>query len=137
MGWAELRDRILKAHKPIADHFFKGVGNHLQFQDSNIAEGVMLHFAAMDAPALPVDDSFILHHAYGESGEVEEAMRRAFHEEVGEHISKIDEEILTWTYRKEEDDTAEAKTLDIDTILHADDDVSHWRERHHLWYAQR
>ena len=31
MGWAELRDRILKAHKPIADHFFKGVGNHLQF----------------------------------------------------------------------------------------------------------
>ena len=37
MGWEELRDRILKAHKPIADHFFKGVGNHLQFMDSNIA----------------------------------------------------------------------------------------------------
>ena len=137
MSWAELRDAIIKAHKPIADHFFKGVGNHLQFQDSNIAERVMLHFAGMDAPALPVHDSFILHHAYGEGGEVEEAMRKAFYEEVGEHISKIDEEILTWTYRKDEDDTAEAKTLDIDTILRADDDVSHWRERHHLWYAQR
>ena len=112
MGWAELRDRILKAHKPIVDHFFKGVGNHLQFMDSNIAEGVMLYFAGIDAPALPVHDSFILHHAYGESGEVEEAMRRAFYEEVGEHISKIDEEILTWTYRKDENDTAEAKTLD-------------------------
>ena len=94
MSWAELRDRIIKAHKPIADLFFKGVGNHLQFQDSNIAERVMLHFAGMDAPALPVHDSFILHHAYGESGEVEEAMRRAFYEEVGEHISKIDKEIL-------------------------------------------
>jgi hypothetical protein len=137
MGWEELRDRILKAHKPIADHFFKGVGNHLQFMDSNIAEGVMLYFAGIDAPALPVHDSFILHHAYGESGEVEEAMRRAFYEEVGEHISKIDEEILTWTYRKDEDDTAEAKTLDVAAIVSADDDVSQWRERHRLWYAQR
>ena len=136
MGWAELRDRILKAHKPIADHFFKGVGNHLQFMDSNIAEGVMLYFAGIDAPALPVHDSFILHHAYGESGEVEEAMRRAFYEEVGEHISKIDEEILTWTYRKDEDDTAEAKTLDVAAIVSADDDVLQWRERHRLWYAQ-
>ena len=105
MSWAELRDRIIKAHKPIADHFFKGVGNHLQFMDSNIAERIMLHFAGMDAPALPVHDSFILHHAYGESGEVEEAMRRAFYEEVGNHISKIDEEILTWDYRKAKDDT--------------------------------
>ena len=101
ISWAELRDRIIRSHKPIADHFFKGVGNHLQFMDSNIAERVMLHFAEMDAPALPVHDSFILHHGYGESGEVEEAMRRAFYEEVGQHISKIDEEILTWTYRKD------------------------------------
>lgn len=28
VSWAELRDRMIKAHKPIADHFFKGVGNH-------------------------------------------------------------------------------------------------------------
>ena len=137
MSWAELRDRIIKAHKPIADHFFKGVGNHLQFMDSNIAERIMLHFAGMDAPALPVHDSFILHHAYGESGEVEEAMRRAFYEEVGNHISKIDEEILTWDYRKAKDDTLEVKTLELDAILSADNDVSQWRGRHSLWYAQR
>ena len=137
MSWAELRDRIIKAHKPIADHFFKGVGNHLQFMDSNIAERIMLHFAGMDAPALPVHDSFILHHAYGESGEVEDAMRRAFYEEVGNHISKIDEEILTWDYRKDKDDTLEVKTLELDAILSADDDVSQWRGRHSLWYAQR
>ena len=137
MSWAELRDRIIKAHKPIADHFFKGVGNHLQFMDSNIAERIMLHFAGMDAPALPVHDSFILHHAYGESGEVEDAMRRAFYEEVGNHISKIDEEILTWDYRKDKDDTLEVKTLELDAILSADNDVSQWRGRHSLWYAQR
>ena len=74
--------------------------------------------------------------AYGES-EVEEAMRRAFYEEVGEHISKIDEEILTWDYRKAKDETVEVKTLGLDAILSADDDVSQWRGRHSLWYAQR
>ena len=137
MNWPELRERILKAHKPIADLFFSGVGNHLQFQDSNIAERVMLHFADMDAPALPVHDSFILHHAYGESGEVEEAMRKAFFEVTGENISKIDEEILTWTYRKDQDDTLEAKTLNVDAILNADADVSQWRERHKHWYASQ
>ena len=137
MSWAELRDRIIDAHKPIADHFFKGVGNHLQFQDSNIAERVILHFAGMDAPALPVHDSFILHHASGESGEVEEAMRRAFYEEVGEHISKVDKEILTWTYRKDEGETDEPTTLELDTIISADDNVSQWRDKHQLWYAQR
>ena len=137
MSWAELRDRIIKAHKPIADHFFKGVGNYLQFQDSNIAERIMLHFAGMDAPALPVHDSFILHHAYGESGEVEEAMRRAFYEEVGEHISKIDEEIITWDYRKDKDDTLEANILELDAVLSANGDVSQWQDRHGLWYAQR
>ena len=40
-------------------------------------------------------------------------------------------------YRKHENDTAEARTLDIDVTLSADDDVSQWRERHRLWYAQR
>ena len=32
----------------------------------------------MNAPALPVHDSFIVHHGYAEIGEVEETMRRAF-----------------------------------------------------------
>ena len=63
MGWSELRNRIIEAHKPISHEFFKGVGNKLQFEDSCIAEHIMLHFAIMDAPALPVHDSFILHHA--------------------------------------------------------------------------
>jgi hypothetical protein len=31
----------------------------------------------------------------------------------------------------------EPRTLDLDAILSADDDVSQWRKRHQLWYAQR
>jgi hypothetical protein len=78
--WATLEKAILDAHKPIADVFFQGHGNHLQFIDSCIAEKVMLNFIrAEDAPVLPVRNSFIMHYAYGELGELEEEMRRSFH----------------------------------------------------------
>ena len=94
----------------------------------------MLQFTEMDAPALPEHDSFIVHHGYAWTGEIEEIMRRAYFEEVGEHISKVDTEILSWSYRK--DDTAEEPaSLDVDAIVKADDDVSAWRERHRVWYG--
>lgn len=136
ISWPDLRERILASHKPIADEFFKGVGNKLQFKDSCIAESIMLHFAAMNAPALPVHDSFILHHGYGETGEVEEAMRRAFHEAFGESI-KVKEEIIDWSYRKDSTDNQEPQKIDIDTLLKADEDVSQWRERHNIWYKTK
>ena len=61
MSWKELKGEILKAHKPIKDLFFKGFGNRLQFEDSCIAETVMLQFAHSDAPALPIHDNFVMH----------------------------------------------------------------------------
>ena len=88
-------------------------------------------------PALAVHDSFIVHHGYAEKGEIEEIMRRAFYEEVGEHISKLDTEILSWTYRKDEDQPASATTLSVNDILGGDDDVSAWRQRQEWWYAER
>ena len=97
----------------------------------------MLWFADIDALALPIHDSFILHHAYAELGEIEEVMRRAFYEEMGDHISKVDTEILSWKDRKdgEADNTEPAPT--VDQILMSDDDVSQWRQRHQLWYESR
>ena len=89
-GWnllrEELKEAILDTHKPIQDKFFKGIGNRLQFEDSCIAESVMLHFAKMDAPALPIHDSFIMHHGFSTYGELEEAMRRAFYERFNKDI---------------------------------------------------
>ena len=58
--WKEIRDRILEKHEPIADCFFCGMGNKLQFKDSQLAEQVMLRFAKQDIPVLPVHDSFII-----------------------------------------------------------------------------
>ena len=137
MSWPELRDRIVAAHKPIADQFFIGIGNKLQYKDSCIAERVMLQFVSMDAPALPVHDSFIVHHAYAESGEIEEIMRRAFYDEMGEHISKVDTEILSWEYRKDVEPDSIETAPNVDQILTSDDDVSQWRQRHQLWYESR
>ena len=74
----ELRERVIAAHLPIEHLFFSGEGNKLQLEDSCIAESVMLQFAAIDAPTLPVHDSFIMHHGY--EGELEEAMLRAFYD---------------------------------------------------------
>lgn len=136
ISWSELRDRILTSHKPIAHEFFNGVGNKLQFKDSTIAEKVMLHFAEMDVPALPVHDSFVIHHGYAESGEMEEAMRRAFHETFGESI-KVSEEMIDWQYRKNQSDTDEITPLSMNQISKADDDVSQWRHRHSEWYKKR
>ena len=137
MSWPELRDRIIDAHKPIADQFFAGIGNKLQFKDSCIAERIMLQFVAMDAPALPIHDSFIVHHAYAELGEIEEIMRRAFYEEMGEHISKVDTEILSWDYMKDDEPASVDSTVTFDEIIAADDDLSLWRQRHEFWYESR
>tara|TARA_B100001057_G_scaffold368808_1_gene372379 strand:- start:387 stop:641 length:255 start_codon:yes stop_codon:yes gene_type:complete len=45
-----------------------------------------------DEPVLPVHDSFIMHYAFGDMGELEETMRRAFHDHFKKDI-KVSEEI--------------------------------------------
>jgi len=130
MSWSELRDRIIAAHKPIEDLFFRGEGNLMQFEDSCICEGVMLHFAAMDAPALPIHDSFIMHHGFG--GELEEAMRREFHKRLGGDIP-TSEEMLKWTPA----DNSPPKTVSVDENLDADKEYSKWQARNDAWFAQR
>ena len=48
----------------------------------------MMHFANLEsAPVLPIHDSFIVHHAYGETlGELEETMRRTYFNVTGGEI---------------------------------------------------
>ncbi len=58
--WKQLRSLILEKHEPIKDKFFCGEGIKLQYEDSQIAELVMLHFAKQDIAILPVHDSFVV-----------------------------------------------------------------------------
>jgi hypothetical protein len=91
--WDELRDAILRAHKPIETLFFRGIGNRFQFKDSKIAEAVMLDLSDNhDLVTLPVHDSFIANYDRISGGLIEEAMRRAFFEETNTDIS-IDNEL--------------------------------------------
>ena len=79
--WKQLRDMILKRHKPINHMFFCGKGNNLQYLDSIIAEQVMLHFAKNDIPVLPVHDSFII--TAGLFIDLLEVMEKEFKKHIG------------------------------------------------------
>lgn len=136
LNWTELRDRIIATHKPISDLFFTGAGSHLQFQNSCITERIMMHFAALDAPALPVHDNFILHYSYAQTGEVEEALRRAFFDELYGHITKGDTEILSWSCRKDGEDVSAVKSLAAGITENVDDGLSLWRSRHNVWHER-
>ena len=125
--WPFLRQAVLDAHKPIADMFFAGHGNFLQYVDSCMAEDVMLKFAKQeDAPVLPVHDSFIMHYAYGNLDELEEEMRRAFHGQFKKDIRVKDEigVMLPSSF-----DGREIDDLSIEEIIKGPPEYSRWEER--------
>lgn len=65
--WRELLDAMCEHHAPIKEHYFgTGIGRHLQYIDSQIAEAVLLHFTNIEVPCLPIHDSFIVPAGYKE-----------------------------------------------------------------------
>ncbi|QPI85098.1 hypothetical protein I3V23_11080 [Rhodobacterales bacterium HKCCA1288] len=134
--WATLRDSILEAHAPVADLFFKGIGNSLQFTDSCIAEKVMLEFAQRDIPVLPVHDSFIVNRHVEGSGDLEEVMRKAYFEVTGHRIGKIDTTLLSWSRGKQPSkikDTVFKATKYVARALSVDAEKSGWAMRQRLF----
>jgi hypothetical protein len=141
MTWKELRQAILNAHKPIKDLFFTGLGNKLQFEDSIMAENVMLQFARMDYPALPIHDSFIMHHAFGNDGskeesELEEAMRRAFHDRFHRDIG-ISRELVVRQETKYVSNKTREVTEGLEELLDAESDYSLWKNRDDMWMNRK
>tara|TARA_A200000113_G_C8814423_1_gene338324 strand:- start:37 stop:1170 length:1134 start_codon:yes stop_codon:yes gene_type:complete len=136
MTWKELRQAILDAHKPIKDLFFTGLGNKLQFEDSIMAENVMLQFARKDYPALPVHDSFIMHHAFGNHGELEEAMRRAFHDRFHRDIGISRELVVRQEMKDTSNKTREVKE-GLEELLDAESDYSLWKKRDDMWMRRK
>ena len=136
MTWKELRQAILNAHKPIKDLFFTGLGNKLQFEDSIIAENVMLQFAKMDYPALPVHDSFIMYHTFGNNGELEEAIRRAFHDrfhkDIGVSRELVDRVVNNFTINKSQEVTVNSRDL-----VNKKSDYFLWKAREDMWMSRK
>ncbi|MEL6884275.1 MAG: hypothetical protein AAFP87_07180 [Pseudomonadota bacterium] len=61
-NWDDFKRFIVSSFPGFTEHFGSGVGLKLQRKDSDLAEAVMLKFAAMGYACLPVHDSFIVHH---------------------------------------------------------------------------
>jgi hypothetical protein len=57
---SQLRKLVNHRHHQVAGYFHSGIGLHLQFIDSQIAEAVMLRFADQNEAVLPIHDSFIV-----------------------------------------------------------------------------
>ena len=128
---ADIKKTIFDAHKPIADVFLQGHGNELQYTDSCIAERVMLQFIKSDdAPALPVHDSFITHHAFGEElGELEEAMKRALY---GHFKKDINAKSEIGVMLPSSLDGKDSNELTIEQIVHGPPGYSHLESRNKL-----
>ena len=90
----------------------------------------MLHFAAMDAPELPVHDSFIMHHGFG--GELEEAMRRAFYDRFGGDIPTSKE--MLEEYKA---DDSPPTSIGLDEVLELEKEYSNWQARNDAWFAHK
>jgi hypothetical protein len=133
MSWKELKEAILKAHKPIKDLFFTGLGNRLQFENSQITENVMLQFVKVNVPVLPVDDSFIMHYAYASYGELEEAIRRGYHDRFHSNI-KVKGDIVVQIKSKKVDPIDDTSR---DAILKVGNEYSEWIYRDKMWVNRK
>ena len=101
-----------------------------------MAEGIMMHFAKEDAPALPVHDSFIMHHGY--AGELEESMRRTFYDWFGQHII-VNTEIIEEVKPKNDYTIGHPKfwqDISIEALLEGDKEYSQWQDRDAIWLSR-
>ena len=118
LKWADISEAIIAFHKPIAHHFYTGIGLRLQRLDSDIAEKVLLHFAQKGIAILPLHDSFLMH--YGHEGLLDSVMRKAFEDVVG-LSPKIDRKIASKRHCNEsqttDDEFGPDTSLDISELL--------------------
>ena len=121
--WQELRQLILDKHAPFKDSFFCGMGNRLQFKDSQLAEQIMLHFAKRDIPVLPVHDSFII--IRGLYSELATAMHEEFEKMFGVPISIDDSAKASLVSFAPED-------IDVDWLISETDEYISWTDRNPL-----
>ena len=109
--WGDFKRFIVSCYPEFRSHFGSGVGLYLQRKDSDLAETVMLRFAAKGHPCLPVHDSFIVHH--GLEDDLNSEMQLAFEAMFGA-VGKVDSQIGIGELVKP---TAEPIAPDIDALL--------------------
>ena len=89
LTFGQLKKLLVKRHPPLQNVLRKGVGLSFQYQDSQIAEKVMLKLLEQDITCLPVHDSFIVARQFG--NELIAAMREAFSSLLPGYDAKLKE----------------------------------------------
>jgi hypothetical protein len=118
----QVMNEILERHHPIHNQFFTGIGNQLMFEDSLIAEQVMLEMIKLGHTILPVHDSFIVRNTA--ASELKIIMEKSFNDFYS-NAAKVDtkETILQWINKKESKETFVEmnleKLLKNKTIFHS------------------
>lgn len=98
-------------HQPIAHYFYSGMGLKLQYEDSMLAEKIMLRMLSKSgATVLPVHDSYIVRNSYEQ--ELKDTMEEAFREQYGIPAKmKTKQTVLDKTENHQEDE--ENQTLNF------------------------
>jgi len=130
-------EALLKAledhHKPISRYFYSGVGLSLQYEDSVLAESVMLRMFERGATVLPVHDSFIVRSSYKE--ELEEVINQVFQERYQvESKMKAKPNVLVAPREVEEGEDNLLASPFLETSLEdIFKDMNNYSRYHHLW----
>ena len=90
----------------------------------------MLQFAEQNQVALPIHDSFIMRQGY--AGDLEEVMRRAFHDEFQSDIPIKQEVIIERIALFDEHGEPRTEEVTRDDRKH-----SQWYDRNTMWLYQR
>ena len=111
----QVMNTILERHQPINDLFFTGVGNRLMFEDSIIAEQVMLEMIKLGHTILPVHDSFIVRNSA--TFELIPIMERVF-KDFYSNKAKVDTKMtnLEWI-NKNKNHKETFVNMDLDKLL--------------------
>ena len=98
----------------------------------------MVFITLMDAPSLPIHDSFIMHHGFGTYGELEEVMRRAFYERFNKDIKVKGDMVVVVKPTKDYPigDKNFFANSSVDGIIKADNEYSQWRDRDDMWVSR-
>lgn len=85
MTWTDFKSHVMACYPEFEDYFDTGVGIELQYEDSCMAEAIMLRFVAQGEVCLPVHDSFVV--LSKNISLLENTMLEVFEERFGQKIS--------------------------------------------------
>ena len=101
----------------------------------------MLQFTSYNAPALPIHDSFIMHHGYSAYDELEEAMRRAYHDRFKSGFKdnkELVKEVIHESKAMEkpninDNNNIEWDNIEFDHLIKKRQEYSKWNDRNDEW----